>query len=337
MTFREFARDCCRQLAQWGYADETVNVYDRTYMQFLAYLKGAGANDDLRSFNDRLTLGFAEDLGRRKAHPNTIIRSLSALSTLARYGMMRRDTKDRRFISEDPTKSFRWPQAQQQETKWAYPQEIRALMDMEVPTHKAIARDLIIETGIRVGEACRLNVEHFREEGGRYFVAVAHKGRGQQRKKVTRDVPLSKALGDALRDWLLLRGTMTAPDAPLLLNSEGQRWLRAVLSNMIARLAVAAGITRLRVSAHKLRHSKNVRDRLAGIDAVTRARLNGHRSLRSQERYDHLVPGELHEASEHSLDKLQEWLGKPFRAEPESEPDDQKKQASNLRDDKDLA
>jgi site-specific recombinase XerD len=334
MTFKDFARDCCRQLGQWGYSHETIAVYDRAYMQFFAYLKGEGANDDIRSFNDRLVYGFAEKLGGDGIHPNTIIKMLSALSTLAKYGMQRRDERtDKRLLSEDPTKSFRWPQAQQQETKWAYPEEIRALIDLEVPTYKAISRDVLIETGIRVGEACRLNVEHFREDGGRYYLSLIVKSRGNQRRLATRDVPLSKGLGDAIRNWLLLRTAPTSPDAPLLVNSEGERWKRAVLSNMVARLADAAGITRLRLSAHKLRHSKNVRDRQAGIDAATRARLNGHSSLRSQERYDHVLPGELHSASEDSLSRLRDWIGKPFRAEQETDPADRNTQAENVNPD----
>lgn len=324
-TFREFARACCMQLGQWGYSTETVHVYDRTYHQFMAFLKAQGAHDDVRSFNDRLVFGFAEDLGRRSIHPNTIIKALSALSTLARYGGMADDAEGKRWLTgADPTKSFRWPTAQQHETKWAFPDEIRALIDLPAPIHKAIARDILVETGIRVGEACRLNVQHFRNDGERYFLSVSTKGRGQQRRQATRDVPLSKGLGDALRDWLLLRKEASDPESPLLVNGDGKRWKRAVLSNMVARLAAAAGITRLRLSAHKLRHSKNVRDRKAGIDAVVRARLNGHTSLRSQERYDHIEPDELHSASDESLGQLQEWLGKPFRATPESGPQNQK-------------
>ena len=325
MTFREFMRYGDQQLKSWGYSEDTRYVYERAWMQFLAFAEGQGAHDDLRSFNDRLVFRFAESLGQRTEtrppiHPNTIIKTLSALSTLARYGMMRRDDKDRRLVSEDPTQSFRWPQAQKQETKWVYPDEVRAIVDAAAPTYKAIPRDIFVETGLRVGEVCRLNVEHFREIGGRYFLSVKLKGRGQQRREQTQDKPLSKGLGDALRDWLLLRGTMTGPGDPLLINSEGHRWKRAVLGNMITRLSIGAGVTRLRVSPHKLRHSKNVRDRLAGIDAVTRARLNGHTSLRSQERYDHVLPNELHDAADHSLDELAKWLGRePFRAEPETD------------------
>ena len=250
MTFRDFARQCCVQLRHWGYSEETITVYDRTYMQFLAYVKGTGAHDDLRSFTGPLVLGFAEDMGRRAINPNTIIKALSALKTLAKHGEMSRDARGRPLVTTDPTKSFRWPTAQRQETKYVAPADLRALLDQPAPSHKALARDLLVETGLRVGEAARLNVEDLREANGRYYLAVKRKGRGQQRRQETRHVPLSTPVGDALRNWLLLRGRQTGPEAPLLLNSEGERWGRAGLSNMIVRLAEQAGVTAMRISAH---------------------------------------------------------------------------------------
>jgi integrase len=56
-----------------------------------------------------------------------------------------------------------------------------------------------------------------------------------------------------------------------------------------------AGITRITTSPHKFRHAANVMARLGGVDPLTRARMLGHRSLRTLERYDHLVPYEAAE------------------------------------------
>jgi integrase/recombinase XerD len=317
MTFHEFVRQCLKQLQAWGYSDETIAVYDRVYMQFLTYVKRQGGHDDLRSFNDATVLGFAEDLGRLGIHPNTIIRGLSALSTLAKHGMMRHDVRGRRLVSEDPTKSFRWPVAQRKETHYLRPDELRALLTIEAPTHKALTRDLLVETGIRVGEASRLNVEDFQQADGRYYLAVKVKGRGQQRRQETRQIPLSPGLGNALRDWILARGTVH-PDSALLVGRDRQRMSRSAIANMIGRLATAAGVSRLRVSPHKLRHTANVIARLANVDPPTRSRLLGHSSQRSLERYDHVLPHELHDAREQTSEGLRRYIGEPFRHEPET-------------------
>jgi integrase len=318
MTFRDFARGCYQQLGSWGYAEGTQHVYDRAWMQFLAFVKGRGDRDDIRSFNDDLVFAFSEDLGRRGINPNTTIKTLSALSTLAKYGMMCKDEKGRPLVSRDPTKSFRWPTAQRQETQFLYPDDLRRLLEIQAPSWKSVARNLLVETGIRVGEASRLNVEDLSEVGGRYYLAVKLKGRGQRKKKETRQVPLSRAGGDEIRNWLLLRGTQTDPDSPILLNRDGKRWTRGSLSNMIARLAAEAGISRLRVSGHKLRHTANVIARLGVVDPPTRSRLLGHTSARSLERYDHVLPFELHQARERQLEALQDYIGEPFRHERET-------------------
>lgn len=318
MTFRDFARECCKQMDQWGYSDQTVEKYDRAYMQFLAYVKAQGAHDDVRSFNDRLVFGFATNLAKQGIHPNTIITTLSALSTLARYGMETRDLKDRRRISEDPTKSFRWPQAQKQETKYLYPAEVRRLVDADLPEYKRRALDVLMELGIRAGETARLDVGHLKCVEGRYFLALIVKRRGDRRKVYTVDTPISKTLGEALSQAVALRPEhQQAHDQPLLRNSEGARWGTKALSSMVARVAAGVGILRLRVSAHKLRHTREVIDRRAGLDQATRARLRARSSMRSLERYEHVLPEELPGAREIANQGMRDYIGDPVLAMPE--------------------
>jgi integrase/recombinase XerD len=334
MMFSDLARQCVFQLDAWGYSKETVSHYDRIYRQYLAFVKSRGQLDEVRGFSDELVLAFATDLGARKIHPNTIIKMLSALSTLAKYGMTLQTERKKRVVVADPTASFRWPTAQRQETSYLYPAELKKLIAVPCPPYQQLARDLLIETGMRVGEAARLSVGDFRQAESRYYLSVRVKGRGQQRKNVTREIPLSKGLGDAIRDWLLSRAAVDAI-VPLLVNSDSQRWLRASLGNMIHRLAKDAGITRIRVSPHKLRHTANVIGRLANVDGPTRSRLFGHSSLRSIERYDHVLPHELHAAREQQLDALHRYIG-PDRAHPETEDVSRNSGVPNVHEDADF-
>ena len=101
-------------------------------------------------------------------------------------------------------------------------------------------------------------------------------------------------------------------DQPLLLNSDGERWGTKSLSNMVARVAAGVGILRLRVSAHKLRHTREVIDRRAGLDPATRARLRARSSIRSLDRYEHVLPEELPDAREIANQGLRDYLGEPF-------------------------
>lgn len=324
MTFRDFARDFCKDYGQWGYSVNTVDLYDRHCMAFLAFIKSRRQPDSLASFNDEQVYAFAQYLLRPVAEggcgvqPNTVIGALSALSALARYGMQRRD-RGKRLLTENPTKSFRWPQAQMRETKYLRPDELRRIVDADVPVYVALVRDVFIETGIRASEAAHLTVGSLKEVGGRWYLAIVVKRRGDRRKVYPVDIPLSRALGESLRNAVLLREAhRQEPDAPLLLSSEGQRWTRRAISNTMATLGAAVGITRLRVSSQKVRHTRETIDRLAGMDRVVQARMRGRASIRSLERYDHVLPEELADARELGNEGTRAYLGEPVRPMTES-------------------
>jgi integrase len=93
-------------------------------------------------------------------------------------------------------------------------------------------------------------------------------------------------------------------------NRQGERWTRGALTQAMTRLGLRAGIQRLSVSAHKLRHTANVLARFAGLDPLTRSALLTHGSPRAVERYDHLIPGELHEARQKQQEALERYLGR---------------------------
>jgi integrase len=121
-------------------------------------------------------------------------------------------------------------------------------------------------------------------------------------------VPVSPTVGENVRDYLLARG-MPKPQEPLLLNKNGARWTRTALTNLVARIARQAGVTRFNVSAHKLRHTANVIARRAGVDQYTRSALLNHNDTRTVAQYDHLLPDELIEARAKQRVGLDRYIG----------------------------
>jgi integrase len=138
----------------------------------------------------------------------------------------------------------------------------------------ALARDLLLATALRASELCSLNVGDLRQEGNTYAVRVVVKGR----KPKTISIPAlvaERLLGDAAT-------RQAGADAPLLVNALGQRWLRTSLSEAFARLARAAGITRVRAEAHQFRHALVVIARTdCGLDLVEQAALLNHADTRT--------------------------------------------------------
>jgi integrase len=141
---------------------------------------------------------------------------------------------------------------------------------------------------------------------GQLVLGVTVKGRGRSQQKI--DVPIGKAVAERL--LALLRHREAGPKDPLLVNQSGHRYLRTVLSDVIARRARQAGIARIPVRAHTLRHTYNVVARSeAGLDEVQRAGLLNQTDTASVRRYDHLLPDETHDARERVRVGLQRYVG----------------------------
>lgn len=289
-----------------GYSRATLANYERTGHQFLAFLRGRKADDDVRNFTSDAVMDWASDLGARGARANTILNKLHGLSTLARYLMKRKDTRGKPLLAANPTQGFEHPTPTQTETKFLYPVELQAFLAAECAPCVALARELFIDTGLRVAEACEANVGDVQEIEGAVYLTLAVKGRRRQGEQ-TASIPLSAPCAEMVKDALLARG-MPAEDEPLLIDLRGGRWNPTQLGMTMTRLGLRAGITRLSTSPHKLRHTANVVARQSGIDALTRAKMLNHRSMKTLARYDHLVPGETAKGREQQRAGLAAYL-----------------------------
>ncbi len=291
MTLTKGTQDCLQHLGGTrGCSRSTLRNYGRTYSQYIAYVLGRGLKDEPASFTADSVMGFCDALAAHGCVSNTILNKLWALSTLAAYLMKRRDGRGRALLAENPTRGFERPKEVQPVTHYLYPDELRAFLEVEVPRYLAVARAVVVDTGLRRLEAVEANVGDLQEIDGQVFLTVRVKGRRAANAEPD-SKPLSPDVAELVRDSLLARG-MPKPDLPLLPGSRGGRFTESELTCAFIRIGVKAGITRISTSPHRLRHTANVIARRAGVDALTRARMLGHRSLRTLARYDHLVPGE---------------------------------------------
>ncbi len=315
MTLSQVMGQCLRYLVGvQGYSPGTSEQYDRAYRQFLAHLRAKGLPDDIRSFTSEHIMSFAGDLGQRGVSPNTIICRLSALSTFADYVRKLSDSRGRPMLRDgNPTKAFAWPDPVKTETKFLRPAELRDFLDVERPLNESVARDLLLDAAIRVTEACEANVEDLVELDDKHFLTCRVKGR-KRRGEARHPYPLSAPMAEALRDYLLARG-MPPGQEPLLVNRRGRRWTRSGLTQLMGRIGAKAGVTRFRVSAHKLKHTANVVARTAGLDRYTRSQLLAHGNDKTLDRYEHLLPDELYEARQRQEKALRRYIGRPPRSD----------------------
>ncbi|WP_157550499.1 tyrosine-type recombinase/integrase [Nocardioides jensenii] len=144
--------------------------------------------------------------------------------------------------------------------------------------------------GLRVSEACNVQIENFldREERGHRIISVI--GKGHKPATMPLPVPVARAL-DACR------GDRTT--GPLLLRADGEQLDRCTAARWVKSLAKRAGI-RKRVSPHSLRHAMVTNALDAGVplrDVQIAAR---HSDPRTTNRYDR-ARGNLDRHAVHTL------------------------------------
>lgn len=309
MALSKLAGDCLFGLGVRGHSPHTLTEYDIVYRQYIAYLIGAGLTDDHRHFTTETCQAFMLYLGTRGAKPTTIRHKLSTLSTLAKYLMTRQDLRPR--VTENPVVAFEWPKRQRPKKEFLFPAELRAFLEVERPVGESMARDLFVDTGLRVSELCGANEEDFVEIAGAWSLYVTVKGEGRQQERVA--CPISAPVAAGLAAYLRSRPVSLARrkgPMPLLVNTLGARYSRAALGHLIMRIGKAAGITRITVSPHKLRRTGNVVARFADIDSYTRSQLLNHTNPNTIKEYDAVLPGELAAARERQRSMgLRRYLG----------------------------
>ena len=234
-----------------NYAPMTLDNYQTSSDQFLNFLRAHGLPDDIRQFTGQNVHGFAESLAAKRYKASTVVIRLSGLSTIAQTLMKLNDARGKPYLTQNPTRTFEWPTVDVPETKFLLPDEMATFLHVPRPLRESIARDILVDTGLRCSELCRANVGDLITVEGT-GLAVTVKGRGLRLRK--RHVPLSAPVASALVEYLMQRGIANPQDPkhrdePLLANSEGRRWRRR---RAVARFAPPLAAVSRRVSDRRV-------------------------------------------------------------------------------------
>lgn len=147
--------------------------------------------------------------------------------------------------------------------------------------------EVLYGAGLRVSEACALDVTDLeRDRYGTWTVTVA-RGKGGKR----RIVPLGDAAARAIAAWQAARGW--APGPALFVNASGTRLTARSAQRLTRAWAIASGVT-APATPHALRHSFATHLLDGGVDLRSIQELLGHASLSSTQIYtkislDHLM------------------------------------------------
>lgn len=147
---------------------------------------------------------------------------------------------------------------------------------------------LLLETGIRVGELVSINLADVSTADG---CIVIHGKGNRQRLAYTPQRPLQRRLAH----YLARRKRVRSESDRLLVTADGHPLSTCAIRRELRRIATDAGIAR-RVTPHMLRHTCATRWLECGVDIRFVQKLLGHHSISTTEVYTHVSDQGLREA-----------------------------------------
>jgi integrase/recombinase XerC len=144
----------------------------------------------------------------------------------------------------------------------------------------AAMMDLLYATGLRVSEACGLDITDL--DTGRYQMPIVLVRHGKGNK--SREVPLVAQAYASVQSYLAVRTQLGATGAALFVNAQGERLTPRSVQRMVKRWTIAGGIYAA-ATPHSLRHSFATHLLDAGADLRSIQELLGHASLSSTQIY----------------------------------------------------
>jgi integrase/recombinase XerC len=229
----------------------------------------------------------------------TIGRKLSSLRAFFRLAVRRR------LVRSSPVAALRAPKRAKRLPAFLGKEDVGRLLDGAGPRPDASPDQLALEAalfeviygaGLRVSEACGLDVGDVEIDGGNAYVRV-RQGKGRK----DRVVPIGGKARTALDDWAAHRsrrlaaagagaakgrGGATPAGAALFITRRGARLGPRAVRRLLARREQLTGTPR--VSPHALRHSFATHLLGEGADLRAIQEMLGHASLRTTQRYAHV-------------------------------------------------
>jgi integrase/recombinase XerC len=217
----------------------------------------------------------------------TIGRKLSSLRAFFRLAVRRR------LCTSSPVAALRAPKRAKRLPRFLGKEDATRLMEAESPDGdecgaalEAALFEIIYGAGLRVSEACRLDLGDVELDAGGVMVRV-RQGKGRK----DRIVPVGQKARAAYDAYVAQRteraGRAPAADAhALFLTARGRRLGPRAVRRLLDRRELASGTPR--VSPHALRHSFATHLLGEGADLRAIQEMLGHSSLRTTQRYAHV-------------------------------------------------
>jgi integrase/recombinase XerD len=269
----------------WGnYAPKTRKAYKEAAAVFFKWMQGQGMQGVLGELDPNLVRQWQSALEADNRSPNTLRAYLSALKSFSRYLAEDGITRDKKGQPLDLLATVKIPKAPSKRPE-VYPDEdLERVLDAINRNHVQGARNaafvrLLLDSGLRLNEACQLQVADVDWETGRIHV----RSETAKRKKERFTWVGRKTLAELKRYRQHFRPGDT-PLPNLFIDQDGGPLTTNAVQCMLARLRKKLGLPRL--TAHGFRRSWATAFRRLGVgDLYDLQRMGGWADLEVPQRF----------------------------------------------------
>lgn len=257
-------------------ASATILAYGKDIDQLVVALDKAGktqvsevTSSDLQAFMDSLQkMGYtAKSISRKTNSTKTFFKFLKGLG----------------LVDDNPATSIEHPKFENKPPRILTKLEYRALRDAASGDTRIFAIiEILLQTGIRIGELANLKVEDMTLTGDNPILFVA-----PNEGSVERTIPMNRPAVEAVTRYLEIRPQ--ASSKALFVTKTGRALLVRNIRTAIDRYFRLAGIKGAKVN--DLRHTWVAHHLAAGTSLVLISKLAGHKRVSTTERYLQFVQG----------------------------------------------
>jgi integrase/recombinase XerD len=268
-------REWLTELKVMGRSEQTLRWYRQKMEWYLEREDGPATLDGLTSAELKRLLGV---LMERSLAPNTVHGFFEVVRAFANWCL-------REGLAVDPALiRMRPPKVPITELETYNIGQQEAMLAAASPGWPRLTVEILLGTGMRVGELAALSVTDFEDEGEVAFLKV-RKGKGAKFRRV----PLSSRLRREVGRYINRQRPEGSSDR-LLVRSDGQPVGVMTVEYLLRRIKLRVGF---KVHAHKFRHTFATEYLRNGGDIERLRRILGHSSYVMVMRYLHLDKGDL--------------------------------------------
>ncbi len=262
-------------------ASATILAYGKDIDQLVSFLQKSGKEQAQDVATEDLNI-FMTSLAKEGYTPKSISRKTNSTKTFFKF------LKTSGVLENDPATALEHPKFENKPPRILSQIEYRALRDAARGDLRIFAIiELLLQTGIRIGELAKLSVEDLSLEGDAASMHVpAAEGSNE------RTIPLNKPAVEAVLAYLAVRPK--TPNKALFVTKTGRPLLVRNIRTAIDRYFKMAGIKDAKVN--DLRHTWVAHHLASGTSLTLISKLAGHKRVSTTERYLQFVQGRSTEA-----------------------------------------